>query len=64
MKFKLSIELTNTAFVDFMNSETARILKDLANHIHGAVDLNVGMEGPLYDWNGNKVGIWIVEENK
>ena len=60
MKFKLEIQLDNASFWDLANAEVARILRELRNVLVSSPLLNDGMEGPLFDSNGNKVGEWSV----
>jgi len=66
MKFRLEFDMDNAAFDDNevgANQETARILKALASKIALQGDnLRLGDdEGPLYDINGNRIGVWWVE---
>jgi len=48
----INLELTNDAFFQDLNHETARILRELADHI----EQNGPSERPLRDYNGNTIG--------
>ncbi|OQB36862.1 MAG: hypothetical protein BWY09_01776 [Candidatus Hydrogenedentes bacterium ADurb.Bin179] len=58
MKYSISIECNNAAFVD-QGKELARILRDLADRleVEGVTDR------ALMDLNGNRVGRVTVEED-
>ncbi len=61
MKFILSIQMDNAAFCEDTNGrEIASILHNLADKIDG-YNLTAGDSTVLYDSNGNKVGVALVE---
>jgi hypothetical protein len=59
MTATIRIEMDNAAFEGNLNPEVARILRELADRIHGWAggrDLASGDRFSLHDFNGNKVG--------
>lgn len=57
MNFTLSFTMDNAAFEDEPATESARILRDIAEKVeagHGG--------GKIRDINGNSIGTWSVEE--
>lgn len=61
MRFTLTVEMDNEAFVYQEGKETARILRKLADKLEA--QLREGDSGRLMDFNGNRVGEWRVEES-
>lgn len=62
--FRLKIDTDNAAFLDPDGGgafnpgyELARILREIANRIHGELDYT-GERGTIRDLNGNTVGAW------
>lgn len=56
MTFKLQIDCDNAAFSDNPLEEVGRILKELSEKI------DANEHGKIYDYNGNKVGFYKLEE--
>ena len=56
-RFTVEIKTENAAFSDGCEPELARILQRLAKELEYTC-LATGDEGPLIDFNGNKVGRW------
>lgn len=54
--FKVEFATDNAAFED-VNSEVARILRDLADK----VDSGTRTDGRVMDYNGNAVGKWSLD---
>lgn len=55
MKLSLSLNTSNAAFEAQSGTETARILRELADKLDGG-DILPGESIPLRDYNGNTVG--------
>jgi len=57
MKATISINIDNAAFTDDPGAELAHILRELADHAE-----NGDTGRPLMDVNGNRVGLFEIEE--
>jgi hypothetical protein len=55
MEFNLKITMNNAAFANNYEFELLRILENLPDRVA------VATRGCIYDYNGNKVGWWMVE---
>jgi len=64
MKLVIEINMTNDAFVNFRDAETARILRNLATRIDGHPHFSPGHDYALHDINGNEVGYCVVLKDK
>jgi hypothetical protein len=60
MRFTLTIDMENAAFVPGRARELRRILREKANDIRL---IDVGDSGRIRDVNGNTVGEWAVTED-
>lgn len=56
MRFTLSFDMDNAAFHDGANTETTRLLREVADDI----ELDGADCGELRDINGNNVGLWAI----
>ena len=59
MNARITINMDNAAFEDFLGSELARILRDLADRIE---DGDLADRIVLRDYNGNTVGQFEIDE--
>ncbi len=67
MQFTLSIDLENDAFQEAPGFEIARIMNRLGSRLVDHPDLTstgATHQGSVHDKNGNRVGLWSVEEGK
>ena len=64
MKFKIEISCDNDAFAENGLTEVGRILSKVAdsmnNYLSGPIESSTFFER-LYDYNGNKVGLALLE---
>lgn len=56
MEVWVKIDTSNDAFVNYINEETARILRKTADKIENNHHISDGFEIPLKDINGNTIG--------
>ena len=59
----IKINCDNAAFEDDPTSEVARILRDIADRVHGDTGFSPGRDYTLRDANGNEVGFCTVYAN-
>ena len=67
MQFSLVIDLENDAFQEAPGFEIARIMNRLGSRLVNHPDLTSTGDvhhGTVHDKNGNRVGLWQVEEAK
>jgi hypothetical protein len=59
MKYSIQIDCDNAAFEEDAYAEIARILKDEIESLENRIDrrLSTRWSNPLFDVNGNRVGI-------
>lgn len=63
MKISIEFETENAAFEDDLHGESASLLRDLARKIQAqAVPFEAGINIPLRDSNGNRVGFCRIQE--
>jgi len=60
MKFTLTMDCDNGAFVPHLGDEIARILFALGTHLQGADAAELPLENTLRDVNGNTIGNWCL----
>ena len=55
--FKLSLNTSNVAFIDYGTEEVKRILLEVAEKVQNGIT-----EGKIIDINGNRIGKWELNE--